>query len=166
MEEGKIHPVGPGEADTLQGEGKERGDTDTRALTEGKYRQHEKLRVGQPTVGEKIHFESGSATLTPAGRERLRRFANEMRGYESKIEIRGHCSNGESETPRNLSYARCMAAYDYLVGYGNMDDRRIKVTAMGAADPINPDQSEFEKKANRRVDVTETPEYAKDVPGR
>ena len=166
LEEGKIFPVNPSEEEIVRGEGKERGDTDTRALTEGQYRRHDSPRIGQPSVGETIRFEPGSATLTSAGRERLRRFANEVKGYESKIEIRGHCTQGESETPRNLSYARCMAAYDYLTGYGSIPDRRLKVTAMGTADPLNPDQSEFEKMGNRRVEVTETPEYSKEVSSR
>ena len=162
-----LQPVlGDGQEDTMRGEGRERGDTDTRALTEGKYRRPEQLRVGQPAIGEKIYFEPGSSTLTSAGRERLRRFAGEMQGYESKIEIRGHCSQGESEAPRNLSYARCMAAYDYLTGYGSIPDRRLKVTAMGTADPVNPDQSDLEKTENRRVQVSETPEYAKEVSSR
>ena len=166
IEEGKTHPVSSPASDLPRGQGKERGDSDTKALTEGTYHKPEKLRVGQPAIGEKVLFEPGSATLTSNGRERLRRFAAEVKGYESKVEIRGHCTQGESETPRNLSYARCMAAYDYLVGYGGIRDRRLKVTAMGTADPVNPDQSEFEKLENRRVDVTETPEYAKEVTSR
>lgn len=163
FQEGKVNPVAGGESESPRGEGKERGDSDTRALVPDVYRRSEKVREGRSASAVRVPFKEGSAVLTTEARERLRRLANDLRGYVSMIEIRGHCSVGETDNPRNLAYVRAMAVYDFLVdpAHGGLPDRRLKVTVMGTADPVTPDQTPFEKAQNRRVEVMESPEFPK-----
>ncbi len=163
LEEGKIHQVIPEGAESPRGEGLHKGDTDTRSLVEDVYRRSEKNREGTPAAAVRVPFEEGSATLTAEARGRLRKASVELRGYASMIEIRGHTSSGETDTPRNLAYLRAMAVYDFLTDpqHGGIPDRRLKITVMGAADPAGPDQTKLEKAQNRRVEVMESPEYPK-----
>ncbi len=161
MEQGKTHMVGPAEDSSPGGTDKFRGSTDTPALDPGVHGRANKWRdMGKQAMIVHVRFEERSATLTDETRERLREAARKLRGYESRIEIRGHCSAGESSDPRNLSYARAVAVYEFLVGTdGQIADDRLKITAMGLADPISPDQSSFEKAENRLVEVAESPEF-------
>mgnify|MGYP001587064997 CR=1 FL=1 len=61
-----------------------------------------------------------------------------------------------------------MAVYDYLHDpkRGRIAEDRLKNTAMGTADPLTRDQSAFEKKENRLVEVMEVPEYNSKIPAR
>lgn len=163
LEEEKTHQVLTPASESPRGEGILKGDTDTKSLVEDVYRRSEKLREGAPAAAVRVPFEEGSATLTAEARGRLRKAAAELRGYASMIEIRGHTSSGETDTPRNLAYMRAMAVYDFLTDpqHGGIPDRRLKVTVMGAADPAGPDQTRLEKARNRRVEVMESPEYPK-----
>ena len=167
MAEGKIYQVQP-TPEVASGEGKLKGATDIPAPWEGQHRQSERIRDGRPAAAVRVPFQPGSATLDALGRDRLRKAAAELRGYTSMIEIRGHCSAGETEAPRNLSYARAMAVYEFLSdpAHGGIPDGRLKISAMGTADPISRDQTEPEKVENRRVEVTESPEYPKALTSR
>lgn len=162
MQDG-LKPQIPAEEAMPKGRGKDPGDTDTKPLMPGTYARSDKVRTGKHATATIVLFAPGSATLTAAARERLREAAAELGGYACRIEIRGHCSAGESEDARNLSYARASAAYAFLTAQGGLHDDRIKITAMGTTDRVNQDLSEFEKKDNRRVEVWESEEFPKEA---
>lgn len=167
MEKGLNHMVGS-EPEVPRGEGKHLGSTDVQPMEPDIYGRSSRWRDGLPAPALRLHFAPGSADLDAGHLELLRGYALALRGYESRIEIRGHCSAGESEASRNLSFARAMEVYDYLADprRGRISEDRLKVTAMGTADPLTKDQSPFEKAGNRLVEIMEAPEYPGKTSGR
>jgi len=162
MQAGKTHQV-VSVAEPPKGEGKNPGDTDVQPIERNQYGNSSSWRKGLPAPAVRLHFAPGSAQLDAGHLELLRRYTSTVRGYESCIEIRGHCSAGESDVARNLSFVRAMEVYRVMTDpkQGGIHGDRIKVTAMGTADPLNRDQSPFEKADNRLVEVIEAPEYGK-----
>ena len=167
-ERGMTHQVVP-PAEVATGEGKLPGDSDVTPVERDLHGRSSRWRdKGEAGVAVRVHFREASYELDAGGIEYLRRFASTVRGYESRLEIRGHCSAGESEVARNLSFLRAMAVYEYLSDprLGRIAEDRLKVTAMGTADPLNRDQSPFEKGENRLVEVMEVPEYNSKLPAK
>ena len=67
-----------------------------------------------------VNFFTGSADLTPASLEILRKVAESLLAWpDVAIEIRGHTDDaGPAETNRDLSQRRALAVRDYLIRYG------------------------------------------------
>ncbi len=161
MKEGKKSQV-VSEPAVPTGEGKQPGDSDLTPVERDIRGRSSRWRDGLPAPAARVHFSAASADLDAGGIELLRRFAVQNRGYESRIEIRGHCSAGESEVARNLSFVRAMEVYRWLSDprLGGIAEDRLKVTAMGTSDPLTRDQSPYEKAENRLVEIIEAPEYS------
>ncbi len=97
-------------------------------------------QVREYQVDHFILFDGASTELTDAARTTLSTWAEELRGYRSKIELRGHCSREPlpDETaegdPFVLSMRRAMAAADFLVAKGVERDR-LRLSAAGPYEP-------------------------------
>ena len=87
-------------------------------------------------------FKEGQADLLPEAQADLRLLAGIIRGYNNKVDIRGHTSKAPLppgspfKDHLELSYARARAVRDFLVNDGNIAEVRIRVTAVGDYEPI------------------------------
>ena len=129
----------------------------------GRHPQVTRVREGWKfVVGGRIGFAPDSAGLDAAARRELDGISQLMRGYNNKIEIRGHASNREAmagsrfDNLLDLSYARARAVEDYLVSEegGGIRPDRIRIVAVADREPLVRRQyDDARHSSNRRVEV-------------
>lgn len=100
-----------------------------------------------------VEFETGSATLTLAGRALLDQLAAALPDIRSTtIAIVGHTDNsGGRANNLALSQARADAVKAYLVGKG-MPASRFEATGVGPDQPVASNDTEEGRARNRRID--------------
>lgn len=100
-----------------------------------------------------VEFESGKATLTPAGRAILDDMIRAMKKLkERKIEIIGHTDNqGLRSTNQGLSQARAEAVEAYLAANGINGDL-LSASGQGADRPIAANDTAEGRARNRRIE--------------
>lgn len=149
----------------------EKGDSDEEGIY-GKNFRVTNVRDGlEVVVGGRITFERFSATLMPKGRELIAKAAERLRGYNTKIMIRGHTTreplpeDSLYDDVRDLSYARARAVALELEKNGV---RRVRMTpiAVGDNEPlVRQAYTESRRALNRRVEVLVTEELIEDYAG-
>jgi len=95
------------------------------------------------TQGGKITFEPGSADLSQEAKKGIRVIADLVRGYNNKIELRGHAASMEKGVESaypdlwTLSYARAKAVMEFMVSkeMGIRSDR-IRLIANADTEPL------------------------------
>ncbi len=150
---------------------KDPGDTDEDGI-EGKKFRVTNVRDGlEVVVGGRITFERFSATLKPEGRDLIARSAERLRGYNTKLFIRGHATreplpeDSLYEDARDLSYARAKATARELEKNGVRRVRMVPV-AVGDTEPLVRQAYTEERRAlNRRVEILVTEELIEDYAG-
>jgi chemotaxis protein MotB len=122
---------------------------------------------GRQHVGMILIFAEESAELDARAQSQLREFAALAAGKRQRIEIRGHASRRplppESgfQDAWQLSYARCMAAMNYLDHEGIPRDRmRLSQAGPSEAFSVLPDTGR--SAANSRVEIFLLAEMAQD----
>ncbi|WP_338764318.1 OmpA family protein [Massilia sp. METH4] len=100
-----------------------------------------------------VEFESGKATLTPAGRAILDEMIRAMQKLKQrKIEIIGHTDNqGLPATNQGLSQARAEAVKAYLAANGINGDL-LTASGQGANRPIAGNDTAEGRARNRRIE--------------
>jgi OOP family OmpA-OmpF porin len=100
-----------------------------------------------------VEFESGKATLTPAGRAILDEMAAAMLKLKGhKVELIGHTDNqGLRASNQNLSQARAEAVKTYLAGKG-LDDKLLSASGQGSDRPIASNDTTEGRARNRRIE--------------
>ncbi|WBS04813.1 OmpA family protein [Pseudoduganella sp. SL102] len=100
-----------------------------------------------------VEFESGKATLTPAGRAILDEMLAAMKKLkERKIEIIGHTDNqGLRTTNQGLSQARAEAVKAYLSANG-INGELLTASGQGADRPIASNDTAEGRARNRRIE--------------
>jgi len=101
-----------------------------------------------------VNFLSGSADLTPASLEILKKVAESLRSWpDVTIEIRGHTDDaGPAETNRDLSQRRSLSVRDYLIRLG-ISSNRLSAVGYGEDYPIADNRTPNGRAVNRRVEV-------------
>jgi len=115
-------------------------------------------------VGTLVLFKEGTAEIDDVGKQRLGRFANEVRGKPYKIEIRGHASRNPSHDAWQISYARCRAAQKFLEDRGIESDR-IRLSQGGPHEPYSIRVDPAKQAFNSRIEVYMLNEFAEDSMG-
>ena len=70
-----------------------------------------------------------------------------------KIQITGHTDNsGSDQYNKNLSEKRAESVVRYLISRG-IEERRLRFSGKGSADPLVPNSSEANKAINRRIEM-------------
>ena len=136
---------------------------------EGENHSVKKIRDGlEYTLGGQISFERGRAELLSPARAELARFADVIRGFNTKIRIRGHTSlisPGQYKpfaSLSDLSYYRALAVQKFLVSKG-IRSERITLEACGANEPlVARAYDEVSQAKNRRVSIIITEKLVKD----
>lgn len=100
-----------------------------------------------------VEFESGKATLTPAGRAILDEMAAAMQKLKGhKVELIGHTDNqGLRATNQNLSQARAEAVKVYLANKG-IDDKLLSASGQGSDRPLASNDTPDGRARNRRIE--------------
>lgn len=131
--------------------------------TEGQYYRVRKVRDGvHLTIGGPIAFKPFSADIAPEADGLLRQLANELRGKQNKIEVRGHTTT-EPLPPDcpypdhlELGYARARNVRDRLIEMG-LDPRTVRVGSAGSSEPaLKRAYTDERRSANRRVEIMVT----------
>jgi len=107
--------------------------------------------------GGRFHFPELSAELPEAEVARLTEYAEQLRGYTTLIEVRGHCSKRPVDgTPfadhMDLSIQRARAAAAVLIENG-ISGRRIHIVGAGTTQPVTRSASDASER--QRNDVVE-----------
>ncbi len=109
--------------------------------------------IEQEFILKGVHFESGSAKLTPDSYAILDRVVKSLRAYpEVRVEIRGYTDSvGGWEFNLRLSEKRAKSVRDYLVNSGISTDRLV-AEGYGEADPVEPNDTASGRASNRRIE--------------
>jgi chemotaxis protein MotB len=135
-----------------------------------------RTREGAPqTVGDPILFDADSAAFLPMQENNLLLIAAELAGKPNKISIRGHVgasrelTETEEDSPAEfqrkmvLSYERARAVWSFLRNEG-IAEHRMRITAVGDADPGDPSADQSALHPNR-VEVVILDAFAEEFIG-
>lgn len=116
-------------------------------------RQHPKWV--EVEIRNDVLFASGSATLNPEAEKVLAQLAGTLRGFGNAIRVEGHTDDvpiqgGIYRDNWDLSAARAAAVVRVLVA-GGLDPARFAVLGFGEHRPIQANDTEAGRRANRRV---------------
>ena len=103
---------------------------------------------------EGVHFQTGSAELTPDSLAILDRVAEALKRVpEIRLEVAGHTDNqGSAELNRRLSQRRAETVRDYLVSRG-IPAERLTARGYGPDRPVASNDTAEGRAANRRVEL-------------
>lgn len=113
----------------------------------------------QLTLNGALLFESGSAELSEEAKPVLDQVGIILERYsESIIEIEGHTDSvpiNSKEFPSNneLSDARALSVFYYLIGVTNLDPAYVKHTGRGEYVPVADNSTAEGRALNRRVEI-------------
>lgn len=109
--------------------------------------------LDQALAGRIVEFQSGSASLTPAGRAVLDEVLTALRQIgDSRVEVAGHTDAlGERQSNINLSLARASAVKAYLVSQG-VSEANLSVMGYGPDRPIADNDTDDGRARNRRIE--------------
>ena len=113
----------------------------------------------QLTLKGAILFDSGSASLKEDAMPVIERVALILERYaESEIEIEGHTDNVPIHTSRfannnELSSARALSMFDYLVEHTALEPAKIKHSGRGEYLPIADNSTPQGRAKNRRIEI-------------
>jgi chemotaxis protein MotB len=112
-------------------------------------------------LAEQIFFDSGRATLKPAGKEILKKVGDALKGYENKvIRVVGHTDNVpiakslQDKFPSNweLSVARATTVVRFLQDVGVPPERMV-ASGRGEYDPVASNDTPEGRQKNRRIEI-------------
>ncbi|MGN6648049.1 MAG: OmpA family protein [Cytophaga sp.] len=112
------------------------------------------IETGQKLELKNVFFYQSSDKLIETSYSELDRIAEVMKLNPAvKIELDGHTDNqGDAALNMELSRKRVVTVKNYLISKG-IDSTRISTKAFGGTKPIAPNDTEENKKKNRRVEV-------------
>ena len=122
-------------------------------LTEaGKDKRHQLLETGNFVTNE-ILFDTNKATIKPSSKKVLDDLGKALQENTNiKVSITGHTDgDGNDNDNQKLSEKRAEAVANYFVANYGLSKSRFETNGKGESDPIAENNSEDNKKQNRRV---------------
>ncbi|MBR8177987.1 OmpA family protein [Burkholderia ambifaria] len=109
--------------------------------------------LDQTLANRTIEFETGSATLTPQGRQILDQMAAALSKLQNRtVDIIGHTDNSGNRTSNiALSQARADAVKGYLITK-SIPPQQMTTTGVGPDQPIAPNETAEGRARNRRIE--------------
>ncbi|WP_175673041.1 OmpA family protein [Burkholderia ambifaria] len=109
--------------------------------------------LDQTLANRTIEFETGSATLTPQGRQILDQMAAALSKLQNRtVDIIGHTDNSGNRTSNiALSQARADAVKGYLITK-SIPPQQMTTTGVGPDQPIAPNDTAEGRARNRRIE--------------
>ncbi len=103
-------------------------------------------------------FERGMAELNPRGMPYLAKVYEIAQGWDNKIRVSGHTDdqpidNMLYDSNWVLSFARAKSVIDFGVNYTGLPPERFSAVGYGEYRPAFPNDSEQNRKKNRRVEI-------------
>jgi len=151
----KLHTINPvkgpkdGSRSRTEKHGADGTDPEVQAIRDGK----------QATVGGRVLFDRGQATLAPEGRGALDQIAEQIRGHYNIVQVKGHTAvddlpdGATRQQEMDLSLRRAQAAADYLAARG-VGPEFLRVQGCSVYEPLIQHAYTLEARAlNRRVEV-------------
>lgn len=138
---------------------------------EGREQQVTRVREGMIFAkGGRITFEPGSAELSEEMKRRILSVADQIKGYNNVIEVRGHAASMELVTQSQykdlweLSYARAKAVMTFLTSEQvGIEPQRIRVIAQADHAPLaTRAYTTGAQEPNRRVELFQTEALAEE----
>lgn len=121
-------------------------------------------------VASDVLFASGSAELSPAGRENVADIARILskRVGDRDFQVEGHTDNEPINTPQfpnnwYLGAARAIAVTQVMINNGFPEDH-ISASSFGDNAPVAPNASAGGKAQNRRIEIVLLPDLS-ELPG-
>ncbi len=148
-----------------------KGDSDEEGIHGRKFRVTNVRDGLQVVVGGRVAFDRFSAELKGEAQELVAKTADRLRGYNTRILVRGHATNeplpvgAPFRDARDLSYARAKAVAEALEAHG-VRAARILAVAVGDSEPLVRQAYTDERRAlNRRVEILVTEDLVEDYVG-
>ncbi len=148
-----------------------KGDSDEEGIHGKKFRVTNVRDGLQVVVGGRVAFDRFSAELKPEASELIAKTAERIRGYNTRVLVRGHATNeplppgSPYSDARDLSYARARTVARALEEIG-VRPVRILTVAAGDNEPIVRQAYTEERRAlNRRVEILVTEDLVDDYSG-
>ncbi len=112
------------------------------------------IEKGQQEVMRNLFFEKDRADLSKNSFAELGQLLSMLRENPSvRVEVSGHTDiDGSASHNEELSSARAQAVADHLIANGIRADR-VESKGYGAAKPVAPNDSEENKRLNRRTEI-------------
>lgn len=113
------------------------------------------IKMGNSVVWEEINFNTGEATLQKNSTPSLKTLAKFLQeNPDFRVEISGHTDNqGDEENNQSLSQERAKTVVKYLIEEGFISPKRLEAKGYGSSQPLNANDTEENRKKNRRVEV-------------
>ena len=149
----------------------QKGDSDEEGIHGRKFRVTNVRDGLQVVVGGLVAFDRFSATLKPQARELIAQTAELLRGYNTKLLVRGHATreplpeDSLYEDARELSYARAREVGRALQANGVRAVRLILVAASDTEPLVRQAYTEERRALNRRVEILVTEDLIDDYAG-
>ncbi len=134
------------------------------ARNRGPRGKHQDTQTLRPTeyfgLGGVVAFADGASDLTPEALATTREIAEQLRGFRSVIELRGHVSAAEAYGADDrgvpLSYARVLAVAKALAAEG-IGWERLRLIACGDSERLTaPAYDQDAQRSNQRVEIINT----------
>ena len=130
-----------------------------------------KVEDGNVLIGmaADVLFPSGSATLSPAGKENLAEVGKLLARHQNReFQVQGHTDNDpikSKEFANNwyLGSARAIVVTEFLIANG-MAKTQVSAASFADARPVAPNDSPENKGFNRRIEIILVPDLS-DLPG-
>lgn len=124
-------------------------------IESSKVKDFVQVEHGQSITLDNVYFEQSSFILQSVSYEELDKMVELLKNApQVKIEISGHTDNiGDTRLNFALSENRARVVFNYFVSKG-INENRLYYKGYGSNKPLLPNNSEENKKKNRRVELT------------
>ena len=110
------------------------------------------------TFNDTVLFNSGEANIKDDWKEKLISISKVLNGIDNYIRVEGHTDNINIKTPYfnsnwQLSSIRAANVVEFLINEGNINPARLSAIGYGENRPVQSNDTEEGRAANRRVDI-------------
>jgi outer membrane protein OmpA-like peptidoglycan-associated protein len=115
--------------------------------------KNKKSITGKKVILENVYFQQSSSRMLADADKTLLEVVNFLKENPAlKIKINGHTDNvGKEHSNKHLSQLRATVIMNFLINRG-IDENKISAQGFGSTFPIRPNDTEDNKKQNRRVE--------------
>lgn len=111
------------------------------------------------TLSDSVTFNSGSSVLLPAARMVLEEVSNVFDDEIEETEVQGHTDTvpvaitSYYRSNWHLGAARAVSVVEFIQNRTNLDPDRFKASSFGEYKPVASNDSEEERRLNRRIEI-------------
>lgn len=105
-----------------------------------------------------ILFDTGKADLKPSARPVIEKIGEILKSLDTEIQVQGHADDRPINTPEfssnwELSTKRATNVVKYLIEKCGVSEKYLTATGNAEFRPIAPNDSEYNRQKNRRIDI-------------